>query len=123
MVKDCIFCKIIKGEIPCKKVYENENVFAFYDINPVAPVHVLVVPKKHIDNLNSVTKEDRDLLGDIQVAVKKIAKDVGISDAFRVLTASGEKAGQSVFHLHYHLIGGWKEGETPEMEVKKNKFP
>ena len=123
MVKDCIFCKIIKGEIPCKKVYEDENVFAFYDINPVAPVHILIVPKKHIDNLNSVTKEDRNLLGDIQVAARKIAEKVGISDAFRLLTASGERAGQSVFHLHYHLIGGWGDGKVPEMEVKENKFP
>jgi len=123
MIKDCIFCKIIKGKIPCKKVYEDKNIFAFYDINPVAPVHILIVPKKHINNLGSVTKDDKDVLGEIQLVARKIAKDVGISDAFRLLIASGKDAGQSVFHLHYHLIGGWEKEKLPEMEVKKNKFP
>jgi len=123
MVKDCIFCKIIEGKIPCKKVYEDKNIFAFYDINPVAPVHILIVPKKHISSLSSVGREDKDVLGEIQLVAREIAKDVGIGDAFRLLTASGKDAGQSVFHLHYHLIGGWKKGKTPEMEVKKDKFP
>lgn len=123
MVKDCIFCKIIDGEVPCKKVYEDKNIFAFYDINPMAPVHILIIPKKHIKNLGSVAGEDKNVLGEIQLIARKIARDVGIGDAFRLLTASGKGAGQSVFHLHYHLIGGWGKAKTPEMEVKKDKFP
>lgn len=109
MVYDCIFCKIVKGEIPSKKVYEDENILAFYDIHPLAPIHVLVIPKKHIAKLSEASDEDENLLGKLQLAAARIAKDLKIDDAFRVLLCNGEKAGQSVFHIHYHLRGGWKD--------------
>ena len=109
---DCIFCKIVKGEIPSKKVYEDDNILAFYDIHPLAPVHVLVIPKKHITMLSEASEEDVVLLGKIQIVLSKIAKDLKIDDSFRVLLCNGEKAGQSVLHIHYHLRGGW-EGEAP----------
>ena len=111
---DCIFCKIIDGEISSKKVYEDENIFAFYDIHPLAPIHVLIIPKKHIARLSEATLEDENLLGKLQLAAAKIAKDLKIADTFRLSLCNGKKAGQSVFHIHYHLRGGW-EGEAPGM--------
>lgn len=117
MSNDCTFCKIVKGEISSKKVYEDKHVYAFNDINPVAPVHVLIISKKHIKNLASATTKDKDFLAQCQIAAGKVAKKMGVGEAFRLLTASGEGAGQSVFHLHYHLIGGWKD-KVPEMEVE-----
>lgn len=117
MVKgDCIFCKIVKGDVPSKKVYEDGMVYAFHDIQPAAPIHVLIIPKKHIKNLASATAKDKSYLGQCQIAAGKVAKKVGVSSAFRLLTANGKEAGQSVYHLHYHLIGGWR-GKAPEMEV------
>lgn len=104
----CIFCKIIKKEIPAEIVFENGNVIAFKDAKPSAPLHVLVIPKKHIDKLATVSEEDRDLLGEIQVIIPKIAEELGILEGFKVTTNNGESAGQVVFHLHYHLQGGWK---------------
>lgn len=109
MDKDCVFCKIVKGEIPCKKVYEDDEIFAFWDINPVAPVHILVIPKKHISRLADAKDEDKEVLGEIQLVIAKIAKEEGIDDSFRTAIANGEMAGQSVFHIHYHLLGGWKD--------------
>jgi len=111
---DCIFCKIVKGEVPSKKVYEDVDILAFYDIHPLAPVHVLVIPKKHIAKLSEAGEEDEDLLGKIQIVLSKIAKDLKIEDSFRVLLCNGEKAGQSVFHIHYHLRGGW---ENPPKDI------
>ncbi|MCX7745348.1 MAG: histidine triad nucleotide-binding protein [Clostridia bacterium] len=106
-MENCIFCKIIKGEIPSSKVYESEKVLAFNDINPVAPVHVLIVPKEHIVNINDLTQDNAGVLADIHLAAKEIAKKLGISDqGFRLITNCGSGAGQTVFHLHYHLIGG-----------------
>lgn len=113
MDKDCVFCKIVKGEIPSKKEYEDDGVLAFRDINPVAPVHILIVPKKHIKNLSSASVEDAAILGKCQVVASELAKKNGIGGAFRLLTASGSEAGQSVFHLHYHLVGGGKFGKFP----------
>ncbi len=113
MQNDCVFCKIVAGKIPSTKVYEDEDVLAFNDINPLAPIHVLVVPKKHIDKLVSAQKEDVMLLGKIQLAAAEVAGKLGIEKAFRVLNANGAGAGQSVFHLHYHVRGGWKGG-APE---------
>ncbi len=111
---DCIFCKVIKGEIPSKKVYEDDSILAFYDIHPLAPVHVLVIPKKHIAKLSDAGEEDINLLGTIQITLAKIAKDLKIDDSFRALLCNGEKAGQSVFHIHYHLRGGW---ENPPEDI------
>lgn len=108
---DCLFCKIISGEIPSEKVYEDEYVYAFNDISPTAPVHVLIVPKKHISTINDIQEEDSALIGKIYLAAKKIAKEKGIAeDGYRVVTNCNEMAGQTVFHIHYHLIGGRELG-------------
>lgn len=114
-MNECIFCKVIKGELPSKKEYEDEKIIAFRDINPIAPVHVLVVPKKHIVNLASVSEADKEVLGQCQIVARKVAEKTGIKEAFRFLSASGSPAGQTVMHLHYHLIGGWK-GKSRRME-------
>jgi histidine triad (HIT) family protein len=102
---DCIFCKIVSGEIPSKQVYEDEDVLAFKDLNPVAPTHVLVIPKKHIDGVGSAADGDAEALGKTQVAAAKIAAELDLKD-FRVVTNNGKGAGQSVFHVHYHLLAG-----------------
>ncbi len=109
-MENCVFCKIIKGKVPSKKVYEDEEVLAFHDTNPLAPVHVLVISKKHIGKLSEANNTDAMILGKIQLVAAKVAKDLGIGEAFRVLNANGSEAGQSVFHIHYHVRGGWKEG-------------
>ena len=108
---DCIFCKIIKKEIPSNIVYEDEEILAFRDINPVAPVHILVIPKKHIESLVFVTNEDEALIGRIYTVINKIAKQEGIDEnGFRVVVNCGEDGGQEVKHLHFHIIGGKKLG-------------
>lgn len=104
---DCLFCKIIAGEIPSTKVYEDEYVYAFNDIDPQAPAHVLVIPKKHIQSVSHTEEADAEILGKIFLAVKKIAAELGIDkDGYRVVTNIGEKAGQTVPHLHFHVLGG-----------------
>jgi histidine triad (HIT) family protein len=104
---DCIFCKIIAGEIPSKKVYEDEQCYAFYDIEPAAPTHVLVIPKKHITSLAQLDEADAPLAGDLLLAIKKIAAQLGLDkDGYRVVNNIGEQGGQTVFHLHFHLLGG-----------------
>lgn len=104
---DCLFCKIIAGEIPSTKVYEDEYVYAFNDISPEAPVHVLVIPKKHIQSVSHLEDEDAEIVGKIFLAIKNIAKETGIDkDGYRVVTNMGENAGQTVKHLHYHVLGG-----------------
>lgn len=109
---DCIFCKIIEGEIPSKKVYEDENVYAFYDINPVAPVHVIVVPKKHIESANAIDENTSENVKYIFEAIPKIAETLGVDkDGYRVITNIGENGGQTIKHLHFHIIGGTKLGE------------
>ena len=110
-MNDCLFCKIIKGEIPSNKVYEDEEILAFRDINPVAPVHILVIPKKHIDSLVQLEKEDELLVGKIYTVINKIANQEGIDEkGFRVIVNCGVDGGQEVKHLHFHLIGGKKLG-------------
>lgn len=104
---DCIFCKIAQKEIPSTIVYEDEDVIAFHDLNPEAPVHVLVIPKKHIESLNAATPEDQALLGKIMLAIQKIAAEQGIAEnGYRVVTNCGAQGGQTVMHLHFHLMGG-----------------
>ncbi len=104
---DCIFCNIIKGEIPSSKVYENEYVYAFNDISPVAPVHVLIIPKEHIESINDVTAENADLISKIYLAAGEIAKQLGVAESgYRVVSNCGEAAGQTVNHIHFHLLGG-----------------
>lgn len=108
---DCIFCKIIEGSIPSKKVYEDEHVLAFYDIQPAAPVHVLFIPKKHIPSLNDVSGDDFALIGEIHKAAQIVAKELGVAEAgYRLVNNCGKDGGQVVFHLHYHLLGGEKIG-------------
>ncbi|WP_276352158.1 histidine triad nucleotide-binding protein [Cohnella caldifontis] len=104
---DCLFCRIVKGEIPSNKVFENEHVVAFHDINPVAPVHVLVIPKKHIASVMDIQEADKPLIGEIHLAVQEVAKLTGVADnGFRVVTNIGKHGQQTVFHLHYHVVGG-----------------
>lgn len=106
-MEDCVFCKIARHEIPAGIVYEDDDVVAFKDLKPVAPVHILVIPKKHIATITEMTGEDAPLMGKIMLAVKTLAEENGISnDGFRVVANQGEKAGQSVFHVHFHLLGG-----------------
>ena len=103
-----IFGKIISREIPANIVYEDEQCLAFRDINPQAPKHVLLIPKKEIPRLSDATDEDRALLGHLMVVAGKIARDLGVENAFRLVVNNGAEAGQSVFHLHLHIIGGRK---------------
>jgi len=106
-MSDCLFCKIIDREIPSESVYETEKVYAFYDINPEAPVHVLIVPKQHISNHNELTAGNVEIMKDIHLAVNEIAKQLGIAESgYRLINNCGSDAGQTVFHLHYHLVGG-----------------
>jgi histidine triad (HIT) family protein len=108
---NCIFCKIIARQIPSSIVYENDKVLAFNDINPVAPVHVVIVPKTHIASVNELTAENAAVLGDIHLAAKEIASKLGIAgEGYRLINNCGANAGQTVFHLHYHLLGGRKLG-------------
>ena len=102
-----VFAKIIRGELPCSKVFENDRILAFKDIHPVAPVHILIVPKKEIPNLQSVSIEDLNLIAEIVEVAQKLAKELGIDeDGYRFMTNNGPDAGQIVEHLHFHLIGG-----------------
>ena len=106
IMNDCLFCKIIAGEIPSTKVYEDDKVFAFRDINPKAPVHVLIVPKKHLDSANEINEENVDDVAACLLAVPKIAAAEGVSEGYNVLNNCGAAAGQTVMHLHFHLLGG-----------------
>jgi histidine triad (HIT) family protein len=109
MSKECLFCKIISGMIETTKVYEDEEVFAFNDINPQSPVHIIIIPKKHISGLNEASQDDEKLLGHIQIAAAKIALQYPqMENGFRVVNNCGADGGQTVFHLHYHLLGGRK---------------
>ena len=109
---DCIFCKIINGEIPSNKVYEDDDVLAFKDINPQMPVHIIAIPKKHIKSIADLKIEDEALIGKVFTAINKITKDLNISeDGFRVISNCGENAGQTVQHLHFHILGGEKMSE------------
>lgn len=108
---NCIFCKIAAGEIPADVVYENDSAIAFNDASPKAPVHVLVIPKKHLPSLHAAGNEDRELLAELLFACREIAEKTGVSESgYRVLTNIGEDGGQSVRHLHFHVLGGRKLG-------------
>jgi histidine triad (HIT) family protein len=102
---DCLFCKIAAGQIPSKKVYEDARVYAFQDIAPKAPTHVLVIPKKHIGRLADSGADDRELLGEVVSRAAAIAKELGL-EHYRLVVNNGEGAGQTVFHIHFHLMGG-----------------
>ena len=108
----CLFCRIIAGEIPSKKVYEDEYVYAFYDIAPMAPVHVLLIPKQHLDSANAVSAENSLYVAKIFEAIPKVAAELSLENGYRVITNCGEDGCQSVKHLHFHLLGGKKLPET-----------
>jgi histidine triad (HIT) family protein len=103
---DCLFCNIVAGKVPSKKVYEDDRVFAFEDIRPGAPTHVLIVPKKHLAGLAEAGAKDESLLGYIQLVAAKLARERGLKGGYRTVLNVGPDAGQSVFHLHLHLLGG-----------------
>lgn len=108
-MNECIFCKIVSGEIPCTKVYEDEKVLCFKDINPEAPIHVIMIPKKHIDSPNGISEADSDLIAHIFMVSKSITESLGIDKSgYRIVTNCGEDGGQSVQHIHFHLLGGRK---------------
>jgi histidine triad (HIT) family protein len=111
MNDDCIFCKIIKGEIPSTKVFEDEIVFGFNDINPAAPTHILIVPKKHIPWVNDLDVDDEGIIGHLFTVARNLAEDAGISKSgYRLIINNGPDGGQVVYHLHLHLLGGRKLG-------------
>jgi histidine triad (HIT) family protein len=112
-MNDCLFCKIIRGEIPAKKVHEDEHTFAFEDIDPKAPTHILIVPRKHIRGLKEARAEDAEIIGHCHLTAAKIARDRNIEDGYRTVLNVGPKSGQSVFHLHVHLLGGRDLGWPP----------
>lgn len=106
MNDDCLFCKIITGKIPSKKVYEDDKVYVFEDIDPKAPTHVLIIPKRHVVDLKHATAEDAEIIGYCQLVAAKIGRERGIEDGYRTVFNVGPRSGQSVFHLHLHLLGG-----------------
>lgn len=107
-MSDCIFCKIVAGEIPSKKVYEDDDVYAFHDINPLAPVHFMIIPKVHVDSLADCDASHAVLLSKMLLLVPKLAKEQGLVDGFKTAINTGKGGGQLVFHLHVHVLGGGK---------------
>ncbi len=106
-MQDCIFCKIVRKEIPSQIVYEDERVVAFKDINPVAPVHLLLIPKEHLANILDINEANAELVGHIHLVANKLAREAGIAEkGFRIVTNCNKEGGQIIYHLHYHLIGG-----------------
>lgn len=107
MASDCLFCKIVVGAVPAKLVYQDDLIVAFRDINPVAPTHILLIPRRHVAGLDDVETSDQSLLGALLLAARQLARDEGLAEGgYRVVTNTGPNAGQSVPHLHFHLIGG-----------------
>ncbi len=106
-MEDCIFCKIARGEIPARLAYEDDQVVAFHDVNPVAPVHVLIIPREHISGVLAVTEQNVSVVARVWEIIPKLANELSVADpGFRVVVNSGEGAGQSVPHLHFHVLGG-----------------
>ena len=111
-MEDCLFCKIVKGEIPSNKVYEDEDVLAFYDINPAAPIHILAIPKKHISTHNEIEESDEKIIAKIHKVINNIAEEKGFKEAgYRIIVNCGKDGGQEVNHLHFHILAGKKLGE------------
>jgi histidine triad (HIT) family protein len=112
--QDCLFCKILSGDIPADIVYESDSAIAFRDINPQAPTHVLIIPRKHIATINDIGEDDQQIVGSLYLAAKEIARAEGISDeGYRAVMNCNEGAGQSVFHIHLHVLGGRALGWPP----------
>jgi histidine triad (HIT) family protein len=105
-MSDCLFCKIVDGEIPAKLVHEDDDVVAFEDIHPQAPVHLLIIPRRHIASLNDATDADAELLGRVVLVARRLAQARGVATGYRLINNCGASAGQSVFHLHVHLLAG-----------------
>ena len=105
-MNDCLFCKIIAGDIPSNKVYEDDNVLVFHDIDKKAPVHVLIIPKKHISSVAGTDEADMDIYGHIMRTAKRLAHDLGLTNGFRLVANTGDDGGQTVGHLHFHMLGG-----------------
>lgn len=106
-MSDCIFCKIIKGEIPSKKIYEDDKVLAFYDISPEAPVHFLVIPKEHIESANDISEENSKIVAHIFCVINKIVKELKVDETgYRIVNNCGVHGGQTVNHMHFHVLGG-----------------
>lgn len=103
---DCVFCKIISGEIPSEKAYEDDKVLAFFDLEPQAPVHILIIPKEHIESVDRVNSQNSQIIGYIFEIAAKLAKEFGLSKGYRIVSNCGEDGGQTVGHLHFHLLGG-----------------
>ena len=104
-MNDCIFCKIIKGDIPSTKVFENEYVYAFKDIDPQAPLHYVFIPKEHIESADKIDESNAHLIGEVFKAIAKVAKDENLEDGYRIVNNCGANAGQTVFHIHFHVMG------------------
>lgn len=109
-MSECVFCKIVKGEIPSKKIFEDEKVLVFYDIEPKAPTHFLVIPKEHISGVEKITGENSEIISKIFETISKVIADLGVN-SYRVVTNNGADAGQTVFHLHFHVLGGGVLGD------------
>lgn len=109
---DCIFCKIINGDIPSKKIYEDDRILAFYDINPQAPIHFLVIPKKHISSADEIDSSNSPEISYIFEKIPKIARDAGLKNGYRIISNCGDDAAQTVKHIHFHILGGRKLPET-----------
>ena len=109
-MEECLFCRIVKGEIPSEKIYEDEKVYAFSDVDPKAPVHVLIIPKTHIAGVREITADNSSVVAHIFTVIPQIAQQLGITD-YRVVSNNGEQAGQTVHHLHFHLLSGGVLGE------------
>lgn len=107
-MSDCIFCKIAAGEIPSDKVYEDDRIIAIHDLHPMAPVHVLFIPKEHICCANAINEENCDIVGHIFSKIPAVAKELGLTNGYRVVNNCGEDGGQTVMHIHFHLLGGKK---------------
>ena len=107
-MSDCIFCKIVAGAIPSRKVYEDEHLYAFHDIQPAAPVHILIIPKAHVASLADCNQSHADDLGRLLLSAPKIAQELGLDDGFRTIINTGKGGGQEVFHIHAHVLGGAK---------------
>lgn len=119
MVENCIFCKIVEGSLPSAKVFEDDDVIAFKDISPKAPVHLIIAPKVHLPNLDAVTDENVGILGKILLTAKNLASENSINGKYKVVTNVGELAGQTVLHMHFHLLGGWNSKEDVISELRQ----
>ena len=120
MKQDCLFCRIVRGEIPADFVYQDKEVYVFRDINPLAPVHLLIIPKKHLEGIQTVEKKDQALLGKLLLTARKMAEKEKLK-GYKLFINCGKLGGQGVFHLHLHLVGGWKS-RAEFRRILKEKF-